>query len=449
MNEDLEDIRVKDPHEAFRSVRNKIIKYKLEIILTECIKYMNNSTIDDITMLKFYPPWRLLLLAKWVIMYGDFNPWKPKEFLPKDFISLVNKMYDFEGAVSYTLDYSNPYLLIRMIAFQQFWLQNRQPTWSFPRQMKLFGHLDHKHPFNVNFYQVTGIYIDEFIQLSVCLLTKFGEGDEVYVTDSCFDAVKDHYVEGTIPKYLSILSRDLASLHEWLLSLPKTNYITEYHEENPLSLYPLIRHNNGYLRISPVILNDRLQYYIYDMLRETSKDVFMNKFGHIFSDYIKEAITKLGLPYLTEEEARDKYQVSGKIVDFVIQDSDSLILVEAKGVELPQKGKFSTNKDIIADRIETSVLKGIEQGIATASAIIKAINNPSVNLQIYLIIVTYGDTYVGNGGNLGECIEEEQLKKLFIGDNVLQMNKIYPVSINEFDEFIQLVRQTHKRPCEI
>ena len=37
MNEDLEDIRVKDPHEAFRSVRNKIIKYKLEIILTECM----------------------------------------------------------------------------------------------------------------------------------------------------------------------------------------------------------------------------------------------------------------------------------------------------------------------------------------------------------------------------------------------------------------------------
>ena len=92
-----------DYYAAFRTVQNRLRTLPAGEILMEAIGRLRAQKRDDIGSLRMQPPWLLLLLLKWTVLFGDFaGPWR-REFSKREFDHLVNLMHAVDLAAGQVL----------------------------------------------------------------------------------------------------------------------------------------------------------------------------------------------------------------------------------------------------------------------------------------------------------------------------------------------------------
>jgi hypothetical protein len=378
-------------------------------------------------------------------MYGDFSSSQLRPVTKKEFHYLNQLLYNLNGAARLPTQYSNAFLFFRNLAFQQFWLQEPFNAQRIARQCILFGKLEDNHPFKKMFLDETGICIDDFLELSLMLLTRVFQHPPVF-TEDWFASIKNSFEEDTVRNFLDSISLDVASAKEYLASQKRENISYEFYEQSPLKRYPLLRHSDSFLFYSRNLLFHALQTFIYDILRSPDPNAFMDKFGLIFENYVENAIQYTKLPYLNETNLRvlsnDK-----KSVDFLIIDNNVNVLIDAKGVEMNYLGMVSHIPEVIRHKTKSSISKGIQQGYETAKLLS---TRTEVNGHIigkeknYLLIVTFKDLFVGNGQDFQDHIAAESfsaMKSKYDGDNLIPAENMYFISIDDLDLLVECLRQ--------
>ena len=171
-------------------------------------------------------------------------------------------------------------------------------------------------------------------------------------------------------------------------------------------------------------------------------NTFMNKFGKIFEEYIARGVDYMGLPYRCERTLQRTLS-KGKVVDFLIVDDNCNILIDAKGVEMNQLGMVGHRPEVILDKTESSVVKGIEQGTEVADKLksIPQIDGLQTGCENFLLVVTYKDFYIGNGETFYETIGKGKVDKLRSVYDVSQLpyENMYFISVDDFDYLVRLV----------
>jgi hypothetical protein len=97
-------------NEAFRRVRNRLKKHIPEEVILACVRKLNQKSADNIWHMRFYPPWRLLLLIKWTLVHGDYLSPRRRRISTSDFNYLLNLMHDLEGRLRTPIEYPNIFL---------------------------------------------------------------------------------------------------------------------------------------------------------------------------------------------------------------------------------------------------------------------------------------------------------------------------------------------------
>jgi hypothetical protein len=442
MTRDLE-LPTTDPYLAFKRVKHQIAKFSSLDIISECVRHLHSDKRAEIEEFRHYPPWLLLLLIKWAIRFGGLCPWPPRNLTQHEFNHLVGLMHDFDGAVGVrSLRPDTASLILRSMAFEQFWLQQGFSGEGFAREFSFFAHLDKGHPFRSTFLKHTGVNIEDFIELSIGLMPKFFVEKTPMVNETWFSNIEHTYGTGTVQHFFRAICKDYGTTKKWLDELEgkRHNLAFELYGQSPLAECPLLKVRDSYICYSPVLLFDRLQYYVYRTLKNDDPSYFMDKFGPIFTEYVGKGVRYLGLPYADEKMLRGCLGADKKLVDFLVADGDTNILIEAKGVELPYLGKVSQDSDIIRDKLGTSIIKGIEQGYSVIRALQEStLNHPIIRPRSknYLLIVTYEEMHLGNGKNIKETIDENLERYT---DDLMPLGHIYPVSINVFDMLVQGIK---------
>ncbi len=169
----------------------------------------------------------------------------------------------------------------------------------------------------------------------------------------------------------------------------------------------------------------------------------MNKFGTIYEKYIARGVDYMGLPHIRERTLQ-KTLDEGKIVDFLIVDDNCNILIDAKGVEMNQRGMIGYRPEVILDKTETSVVKGIQQGTVVADKLksIPQIDGLQTGRENFLLVVTYKDFYIGNGETFYETIGKKKVDEVRSGYDASQLpdENMYFISVDDFDYLVRLVR---------
>jgi hypothetical protein len=433
-------------NEAFRRVRNRLRKHYPEEIILACIGKLNEKTCNSLEQLRNYPPWRLLLLIKWTIMFGEYLAPHRKRLTVNNFIYLINLMHDLDGHLRLPSQYEGILLFLRNIAFQQFWLQHQMNLADFSRQSILFDRLNSNHRFQKNFAAKSGITISQFLDLSIMLVSRFLETKEISVTKEWFRNVSEYYENGIVQKFLEFLSSDIVTLKtnfsKTIDSGHKISY--EVFEKTPLRHTPLLKLSEKYYPFSPNLLARSLENKIYDTLRRDNPGEFMNRFGPIFEKYVGDSISKAGIPYLKENDLR-RVIPDSKIVDYLIVDNGTNVLIDAKGVEMAYLGMVGHQPEIITDKTRDSVVKGIQQGFDTASRLkeINEVNGISIGKENdYLFVVTFKDMFLGNGRDFHDSVARATLDKIVLkyeGIAPIPYDHMYFISIDEFDLILSAV----------
>lgn len=429
--------RVRD---SFRKVRNRLRKHYPEEIILACIAKLNERHYDSIQHLRLYPPWRLLLLVKWTLLYGEYLSPSRRALNDRDFRYLLGLMRDLEGNLRLPSEYDNIFLFLRNLSFQQFWLQGDLDMAGFARQEILFGQLPDNHPYRKSFEHEFGVGIPSFLELAMMLMTRFAVEKQSSVTLQWFSPVIDKYGDGAIAKFLNLLSADVDSLRTGLKDIESTPTRVSYevYEKTPLRHTPLLKHDEQFYPFSAALLARSMETFVYDRLRRKNPSAFMDKFGPIFERYVGHSLRKAGLPSLSERDLRESLEGSIKLVDYVVVDGGCNVLIDAKGVEMSYLGMVGHEPEQIKDRTKDSVVKGIKQGFDTASwlANLDSIKGTRLGKKNYLLVVTYKDLFLGNGKDFHDYVAGPTLDRLteeYAGIPPIPYEQMYFISIDDFD----------------
>ena len=436
--------KIKPMQKAMKRLRKEIRQFDPKEIVDACIKQQR------------YLPWFSLLLIKWTFLYGRWDraiPNKPFDSTTLD--SLMRRVLKLNDLARLPRQYDHPYLFFRNLAFQQLWLQEEtEDKARLARQIFLFGNLQDN--LKREFKQNSGIEVDHFIELSLCLIGRFiGNNQADNVAESWFDSLQASYPSETIKKFLSHISGDIDKVKSYLEQEngPKRDISYEIYEQSPLMRYPLLKDNDKYYVYSIILLLHSLQSFFYDTLKAKSPGgAFVSKFGKIFEEYVAQGIKYMGLPY-KREHTLQKTLGGGKAVDFLVVDDNCNILIDAKGVEMNQLGMVGHKPEVILDKTKDSVRKGIEQGTEVADKLkdICQIDGLQTGHENFLLVVTYKDFYVGNGKTFYEAIGRdgrERVDEIRAGYDTSQLpyENMYFISVDDFDYLVRLV---HDRQCRL
>ena len=439
-------------HKAFKNIRNRIGRLNRDQLIAQLIALLHHPDATNIERLKVYEVWHLLLLVKWTIMYGRSHD-SPiaKTATDREIAELMNRLKKLSGYLRNIDDLGDLFLLGRNLAFQQLWLQRKEYIkFDVSRQFILFGSLDKNHEFQKRFRNVTGVSINDFLDLSWGLYSRTIEDKDWSVTEEYFMTIIPFYGEETIANFLRTLSLSIPDAEAWLKDRCKDksekyrSIEYEYFERSPFMRYPLLKMGQEYVIVSPDLLQHCLSQFIYDVLNEQDRAFFMNKFGRLFERLVSRSIRSVYDNALLERDLMRHlgHYANKKLVDFVIVEEEYNVFIETKGVAMRDDGMVTDRPGTIRARSKSSVLKAVEQGYSLVSRLKECSEIPRLDVQgreNVLIVVTYKDLLIGSGHLFREYIGRDAIEKIvaeYGGEELIPLGNTFIVSLDDFDTLL-------------
>lgn len=426
---------------AYKAVRNYYRKYPVGEVIDASIRYINQPKLTNLEQLQLQP-WLFLLLIKWC--FGDHlaNKHTSKTLTPQAFQELLRRLEEFSGTTRLPSDYESVALFMRAMATQQFDFQRDLAGQHFARQSLLFGPLQENHSINVDFENATGLSILEYLELSFMTFVRMIENDySRNVPLSHFNQLTPGYGAEKINNYVNLVSKNFDEMRRWVMDVDNASQRTpsRVFEPSIFSFYPFLRTNNTLISLHPQLFYRSTESFVYDTLGRLDRQKFMSKFGGIFERYVSDSLTRAGIPFRSEAELEQTYGTDGQKVDFLVDMDGANIFIECKAGATPIQGMVGHTMAMIADKIQNSALKAIDQ----AHDMLNKLEDDIKDRNNYLLVVTYKEQYLGNGKQLQNELATFAVNRIlakYQGQAIIPMENIYVLNISDLDFLLEIIR---------
>ena len=442
----LQQYRYERYQKKAHKIKKQLKRYDELALLNACVNYIYAPTEEEFDHVR-RQPWVVLLVLKWSFLSRSKVIYKKESLDSQIFYDLINGTYKLSTLIKMPNEYSHYSLFFRNIAYQQFIYQKSFSKSMYCRQIKWFEKLPQNHKLRRIFKELYGIEFEDFLTLTLALITKFLDRSNHTIDLNWFSPFFTTFGKSNIEKFMNSLSVDISSIS---IELKKVNQskggYEEYYEQTPFTKFPFIKHDNKYTCIHPCILYRRLEYFIYDALKEDNPSKLMDYFSVIFEKYLTEGLNYANLTYAPEKEIRPNIPGSVKCVDYIVYDDNASIFIDAKAVEMHYLGKITGNPEIVLDKIQETVIKAVEQANRLNEYLFKSRSKrlPPFKEHNYLLVVTCKELYLGSGIVLYESIGKRKLQELYqtIPDEAaIDLKHIYFVSIDDFDYLMSIIKE--------
>ena len=437
----MDDAILKD----YAEIQRVIGKFDPNSIIFLCMEKLNES--DSIEHQSKYPPFGILLLLKWTVELGNFHPKKLPLISPTQFDSFVNLWHKMHDHTRMPNDYTHILLFFRTLAFQQFWLQSNANKSNVMRQYALFRRREKNHYFNQIFKNEYNLELPIFLDLLFALYAWHIAEDELVIKKTWFSNISEYFPTATLDPFFKIIAGDISDHRANIKKDKNTDILYQFYNRSPFRLKPFIKanENESYLLISKAVLAYFLEDGVYEMLKNPDSSKFMNKFGPIFESYVKYVLETTNIHFDYRENISKI--CSSKAVDFVILENKHIVMIEAKGIDLPLFGHVSADIKIVANKVKTSILKAIEQGYATIDAY-KEYHRLSGN-ESFLLIITFKELNLGIGRSFTEAFGDEFSTNRTSTKRTISSSNIFIIDISEFEDMCQLLVKSNMTLYEL
>ena len=420
----------------FGLIKGRIQKHRLSSIIHKTLELLNEvQRRDD----KGYPIWNLLTLIKWSYIHTTDSilrsPIKEHEY--NQLLELIRQFETKYSGISFK-HRSQVNQSFKIIANQQFPLQDKFHNSILSRQMVLYLQLRSKFDIENEFKRLTSINLKSFLEYSYFTFFFFNfemvrpdiryDGD---LFESYFTLFKSKWANDELEKYLNLLTLKSRSDFEKLQKL--NNELLQLYETNFFTLKPFILFRNQYRIPHKQIFTQTIKHFIYNYLKENSPE-FPEEFGSRLNKYVELGLTENKILFENDTVLKAKYP-EGKVADFLIESD---ILVEVKAIELnPRAGVLRTN-DILVKDLDKTIIKAYTQLLETAFKV-----NPTQ--EYYGIIITYKEMYLGFGADAWEEFMKEPIETYCLQNSIeiaiLPPQNLVFISIENWDYMMQAIKE--------
>lgn len=397
-------------------------------------------------------PWCCFLAMKW--KYTTKSKIHSKDMSYKKFVGVVNQIYHLQNEASNLLQDEKILLsLRRMMINQLLYRPDDQFNFNALTRQYLWYCDSGDNWYADSFFKVTNIELKTFYKiafyLSVILsINKDVESEYYPISQFIIHLVPLFGIE-QIKQFLNLTSLKPERIREFLLPFKLDKNITmEYYEDTPMLSRPLILNNDGLVVLSKKIMMSGFVNLVPELLKSVYSEEYKRHFGKTLEDYASSFLRKYDYNFITETDIKriySKNKMSGKTVDFLIQENDANIYIDCKAIEPGKYVKTSNDPNKLRQRLESSFIKGIIQGEECAFHLDKiGIVKPSANDA--MIIIVHRDHYISNAKVVEETIHPgvfEEIKEKFTTLHI-SPDRIYYTTIDEFEKMLFICKEKNK-----
>lgn len=407
------------------------------------------SDDPDFQLTRQTTPWDLLLLLKWTLAL-------PRErgmrMCTPDDVRILCAMISGSNGTSASVimgaDQNKIRKFLRLISFQQFWLQRdyRRISAEMGRNYKLFFAMNEGLNVRAEFKRIFGIEIRDFLTLNVFVWSKLAIEQQFYFDRSWFSitSLDQKLGKETIEKYLCLISMDFFELIEFCKnSFAKSSPYLQSCEQTPLRNKPFLRVDERYFSYYPAIFANFVEESPYDLMKSAGSQAFSTGFGKRMESYIGESVRANGISFVPEAALKDLFGENEETVDFILRFEHFNIYVESKAVEMSGKGKIDPNPRIFKHSTRDSAHKAVTQCLYVSEQVKKG-RVPDVQAkESFFFIVTYKELYLGDGSAVWEELFRDLTEKYCVANQIdirqVDPSKMFFVPLSEFERFLHFI----------
>jgi carbon monoxide dehydrogenase subunit G len=425
-------------YREFKRVRNRFRRYEPLDLIVKAIEHANGGR-SKLEKLQRHP-WLMMLLIKWILTDDNFEHLGRPKASSQETNALFQAAYDLSRWTRMPNEYQHLHLFMRSVAHQQFLFQREFSFADIARQFVLFADLDQNHRLSRSFREGTGLNIEHFLDLMLGLVGKYLNQNFSPISRNWFSTLFIPKREQTLDLFFSSISATPQEMRKFLLERGDgARSADEYVEQTPLMARPLINLGGNYWPLHTSVLFRSLEHYIYDHLRAVNPESFMQSFGKLFEKYVDETVATVPFRIFREEELKRRRKVSGKVVDFVIDEPEANVFIDAKGVAGTHEAMVAHASQILRDRTKAAALKAVAQANELLSAIVldqMKPGGPEEKKVNVLLVVTYKDLHLGNGTTFEKVVAPADIQNIYGGkaaETCVPLENIYFISIEAFE----------------
>lgn len=425
-------------YQEFKRLRNRWRRYEPIDLVIRTIQYANggNGKLENARR----HPWLMMLLVKWILIDDDFTKPGRRIAAAHEIDQIFQAAFELSTFTRMPNEYQHYRLYFRALAHQQFLYQREFSFADFARQFVLFADLDDHHKLSRRFKESIGLSIEDFLSLTLGLAGKYVRGSISPVGHRWFSTLTHDNLGEKSRCFLDALSSTPTEMRDYLLAISGRQRLAhEYMEQTPLIAKPLLRLGNDYWPLHIAILHRGLEHFIYDHLRSLDSEKFMQSFGKIFERYVNEVIAGTPSRVFVEDEIKALRSEKGKVVDFVVDEPNANIFIDAKGVSGTHEAMVTHVSQIVRNKTKAAALKAIKQANELASDLFNGKLHKgglTAKANNALIVVTYKDLHLGNGLTFRDAVASDDVSRLYdalpVGGRI-PLEHVYFVSIEAFE----------------
>lgn len=403
-------------------------------------------------------PWSCFLAMKWKFT----TPMKAsvKEMNYSDFVDVINRVYDLQVEASSLIAEEKLLLNIRRMIINQLLYQssNKFDLNSLLRQFYWYCEFNDDSYFKESFFKMSGFRLETYYKISIYLFLLSIVNDEVESEFYEINRIIIHLAPiidiKEIKAYFNFVGLSIMDLEAYL-----SNYscgkspVVEYYEDTPLLNKPILFHDNGVMILCKKVMKAGFANLIPEILKKEFKEEYKIKFGSLLERHITNFLKELKYNFESEKEIRkiyNKKNVTGKVVDFIITEGDAITFVDCKAIEPAKFVKVSNDAKLLKQRLESSFLKGIVQGLECAR-ILNNIGYKTSSKNNSIIIVVHRDHFIPNARAVEGLIAPGFFDEIIAeyGELPVSPKRIYYMTIDEFELMLKGCAEYNNGICDV
>lgn len=424
----------------FEAINAKLKEYTLDSVLLSSHQIIVRVDSDNN---KAYPIWNVLVLMKWAYAVCK-NSTHSKESTPGDVEEMVDLINAFHDAVK-PVDFKQGIKRgLKILGFQQFWLQDHLDRNVLYRSEVFFNQIQTKLDIDHEFRSTSGLGLRDFLNCAYLLYIYFHR--DRFDKEVTFDGVL--YPEDLDAIFPSTGKDTFMSFLQLVIfpkidprNLQRMNFEGyQLYETTLWNRYPLLMVQDQVLLTHRSSLGAMIRNFLYDYLKKNSVP-FRTELGERMERYVELGLKETNAIYLTEKQLQSKFSLQ-KVCDYLVEDD---VLIECKAIELSPTAGIKRTQEILKNEFDSNATKAYIQILSVASNVGEAIK--------FGIVITFKETFLGYGKDAFEEFMNEPvtdfLKSQQIKQDTLPPERLVYITLEDWDRLVRLKKYTKKRLSEI